>query len=220
MNQWEHITVDIHNIGKVVQRTFAAKFRPVNLGVEVTLDEDGVKLADQAAALRMSNAAKHGRQLKYGFKEDGHLVGAHAELGVVALTGLRKWLVVPADLGRGKSKSADVGSTLQVRGTSHRTGQLVIYPDDLDSPFVLAIANPPSPQVIVVGWVLGSELKAGRLTNFGQGRDDCYTTRQEKLHDLCELPEDNMAWLRSLPRGYADAIKEREQQQQDGRLQF
>jgi hypothetical protein len=221
VSEWETITVDIHNMNEVVERSFAAKFRPLNLGTEVTLDEVGVKLATKAAAYRNHNAARYGRQLKYGFKQDGHAVGAFSELAVIALTGIPKWIVVPPDLGKGKCKSADVGNSLQVRGTPHEHGHLLVHPDDEDSPFVLATANPPSPRVLVYGWLMGSEAKAvGKWTNFGTQHDQCYAAHQSQLHDLCELPEDNMAWLRSLPRGYADAIKDREKQLQDGRLRF
>jgi hypothetical protein len=219
MSEWEQITVEIHNMTEVVERTFAAKFRPLNLGCEVTLDVAGVKLAERAAELRIKNAAIRGCQLKYGFKEDGHLIGAYSEIAVVAVVGLSKWIVVPPNF---TTKIPDVGETLQVRGTPHGRGHLLVHPDDQDNaPFILATANPPSPIVTVHGWLMGAEVKAfGEWTNFGTQHNQCYAASQLQLHDLCDLPEDAMAWLRSLPRGYAHAIKIQEQEQQDGRLHF
>jgi hypothetical protein len=103
-------------------------------------------------------------------------------------------------------KEADVGRITQVRGGSqYKDRYLPLQPGDPENvPYILATTEPPDTCVRVIGWAWGWEIKKyGDYRAFRAGRNPWHWLHTDKLHDLCELPEDNFAWLRSLPRGYA-----------------
>ena len=217
----EQCDVRIHDLGRVFERSFMARFEPLNQGVKVTLDAKAQRLADVAAKQRIANAARNRRKLKYGFKEDGHVIGCYGELAVVALTGVEDWTTVPDDLGNGKCKAADVGRILQVRATSNVESWIPIYPDDnADAPFIGVTANPPSLVCVVHGWVYGWEAKLRPLKDLHLGRTSFHPSYPHQHHDLCDLPEDNFAWLRSLPTGYLKQIQEQEQYEKEHAGEF
>jgi hypothetical protein len=219
----EEVTVRIHHKAIDFLRSFVASFEPLNQGVRVTFSEQGRMLAEKASIQHKKNAAENHRKLKYGFSKDGSVVGCYGELAIVALTGVEDWTTVPNDLGNGKCKAADVGKTLQVRATTHSHGKLRIYPDDVDAPFILAIVSPPSPVVDVIGWMNSLEARSHKewLTDFGHAdQPKCWGVPQAALRDLCDLPEDNFAWLRSLPTGYLKQIQEKEQYEKEHEGEF
>jgi hypothetical protein len=210
-------TLRIHNMGEVVARTAVFKYRPLNFGVEVTFDKAAVGLAEWAANRRNVLAAANRRRLKYGFKQDGERVGCYAELAVVALTGL-PWVAVLDKLNTRGRKDADVGETLQVRGTENAPAWIKFYPDDPDdAPFIAVTARPPSPVVTIYGWMYGHEVRAaGQFVNLNQGCDSFYKGLPEQQHDLCLLPEDCLAWSRCYQRGYVAEIEQLEQARTSG----
>jgi hypothetical protein len=216
----EQVTVCIHDNGREYVRSFRVEFTTLNQGVSVMFDTKGWALVEKAAHRRTANASKlnakgkRRMKCKHGFAQPSDMEGCAAELAVAVLTGLEDWWVIPPVL----SKAPDVGRTLQVRGGfPYKDRFLLVHPEDDDaSPFIQATWKPGSQSVDVLGWMYGAEAKRiGRWTNFGTDHAECYAVHQTQLHDLCELPEDNFAWLRSLPTGYLKQIQEQEQYEKE-----
>jgi hypothetical protein len=193
---WEHEIVLPDRVAIV--SGLVDSLEPRGVKVEVVLSARGLAAAEKIAADRNANAAKHRRKLKYGFTQDGDRVGAYGELAVALITVLLL-LVVPADLGQRKSLAGDVGN-LQVRATTNVEAWAPIYPDDpADAAYVAVTAQPPSPVIIVHGWVWGWEAKARPLVNLGQGKAPFHPSYPRFHHPLIELMkvggDSNHIWL-------------------------
>lgn len=213
-------------------RSFMASFEPLNQGVRVMFDKRGVEIAENVAKRRTQNASKlnsNGERtrkllggnsgMEPGQKASGDREGCFGELAVVALTGVEYW---PVNLKASKL-SADVGCTLQVRATRNVESWIPVYPEDEDDqPFIGVTVDPPSPVCIVHGWVYALEAKLRPLRDLRLGNRPFHPSYPPQHHDLCDLPEDNFAWLRSLPTGYLKQIQEQEQYEKEhvGEFQF
>jgi hypothetical protein len=230
----EQCDVRIHDWDKAQRRyrefarSFMASFESLNQGVRVTFDERGRGLIEKAARRRNEKASEDHLRLLPGWDRDGNVHGCAGELALVALAGIPNWYVVPHDLTKdSKSTAPDVGRQLQVRTTQRHTSEFLILRtrdgssfDDV--PIIQASAEPPL--VIIRGWMYGAEIKRlGRLTDFGHPeKGTCLAADPKHFHDLCDLPEDNYAWLRSLPTGYLKQIQKQEQYEKEhvGEFQF
>lgn len=199
---WEKITLEMRDGNTPITRTIAAHFCPLNQGVEITLHQTAIELAEWAASRQTQSAEYKSLKLRDGQVQQNHLqdhrVGAYAGLAVALLTGL-PWRYI-------NQIGGNVGSLKVVGRSQHHYDLLPLQtytPEDLAC--ILATSEPPDPCVRVIGWAWGWEIKKNGIQKaFNTGRKLWWWLHTSKLHDLCELPQDNFAWLRSLPRGYAN----------------
>lgn len=106
--------------------------------------------------------------------------GALRELALAKHTG--RWWTGLEFKGGGTTKAGDVGE-LQVRGTDHNSGHLLIYDDDPDTaPFVLVIGV--APRYRIVGQIFGGEGKQQRWWREDGVRYPAFWVPQEVLRDV------------------------------------
>jgi hypothetical protein len=151
--------------------------------IVVELDEWECRHATTVGKWRQE--ANAGRRDAHGFKGDGeriHIEGCLYEYAVARALNLF-WSGVRSDpfVLRG-----DVGS-LQVRGTNHRYGHLLLHErDDDDALFVLVIGD-SSTIYRLVGWTTGREAKDLKWWSDPTGGRPCFMVPQLALRDPEEL---------------------------------
>jgi hypothetical protein len=108
-------------------------------------------------------------------------VGALAEVGFCKIFGVPVRRIAKVN----SFKSPDiVGTDLQIRGTDHLNGSLIVRSDDLDSfRFVLMIVNRES-HVRCAGFVSGREAKRSEFIRSPNGRERAFFVPQNKLSPL------------------------------------
>jgi hypothetical protein len=148
-----------------------------------------VRLAICVGKTRAYSAGVIGMRQRYGSRGpdiDADIRGALAEQMLARYAGYDDWWGTIAD-----TKAVDVGRRHQVRSINRPDRRLIVHDTDSDSHFfTLALVYwPKSPEVRLIGWLLGKEAKAlGRWCD-PQGTDrSAYFVDINKLHDMRDLP--------------------------------
>ena len=115
----------------------------------------------EVAIKRQDAAIKKGRPSAHGYDESNpiavHLCGTATEYVTHVYTGL-PWHALLEVLTRNGKKPPDVGDDIQVRGTTHHNGHLIVHDsDDSDERFVLGTLHGTT--VRLIGWTSGHAAK-------------------------------------------------------------
>lgn len=74
---------------------------------------------------------------------------------------------------------------LQVRGTTHKDGRLIVYRDDYDNQIYLLVIQDGA-TFVLRGWILGADAKRDRYWN-ASARIPAYFVPQDALNDMSQL---------------------------------
>jgi hypothetical protein len=155
--------------------------------VKLRLDADELRLLDWCGELRQAQAAParaRGCRDNYGYTGDPtaiHVLGATAEYAVARSLNLF-W--TPIDGRRGSY--GDV-CHLEVRGTTHPNGRLIVHDDDPDDrPYVLVRVLLPVCDVI--GWAWGADCKRTEYWPGPYPERPAYYLPNEQLIGMTALP--------------------------------
>jgi hypothetical protein len=127
------------------------------IGVAAPLTAEEVELVTWVGSRRQTFALRQNLQHAHRFNGDGysvHIRGAATEYVVARFTG-EYW---PAYVGDPRKAPPDVGADIEVRGTPHRDGCLIVHPGDPDaSRFYLVTGT--LLDLVIVGWLPGGAAK-------------------------------------------------------------
>jgi hypothetical protein len=149
--------------------------------VKVALTSLEYDLCVFVASQRQSAAERAGRRDAHGLTADSlqaHHLGCLYECACAK--GMNRYW---SGAGRDFLADDDVGR-IQVRGTEHHDGRLIVRPDEgnLDVPWVLVTGS--FPLYVIRGWVWGRETRVERWLDAPAGRPLAYFVPQQALHPM------------------------------------
>lgn len=124
----------------------------------VGLSEDDVQYGVRIGKMRQANNVSNGRSDAHGFRGNGealHVAGSLAELAVARHLDL-PWSEYVEDPF---SLEADVGESLQIRSTSHRSGRLIVHQGDPDEAVFILVIALAEDQYGIAGGIRGRRAK-------------------------------------------------------------
>lgn len=149
--------------------------------MNITLTPFETAVCELWALERMKESEKKGLSVSKISRVWGEeITGTLCELAVA------KYLGVYPEFTVNTFKAPDV-SGLQIRGTTHPAGRLIVRPDDRDvDVFVLVIRNFNT--FDIKGWVTGAKAKQVGTKEAPNNRPPCWFVPPEKLNKLDLLP--------------------------------
>lgn len=144
----------------------------------VTLTQEEMSMAAfigcrrRVESVSSNRKENHGRQAAQAWDID--VEGAAAEMAYCKFRGTY-W-----SASVNSFKGADVGKNIQVRGTHHKSGSLIVRGADNDNHFYVLVVG-SAPTYRICGWIRGSDAKQEKYKKAPNGRPPAYFVPQSDL---------------------------------------